>query len=312
MGSRGLKFPNNLSVNQLPTSALALGDALRTQIANPFFGQITSGAFAGKTISQAQLLRPYPQFDTMTSTNASWANSTYHALTVKAEKRYAKGLTVLMSYTYSKLMDYGISSFAGESTSGTSFQNNQDLRNEWSVSALDQTNRFIFNTVYELPFFKDGHGPAGKILGGWEMGLIFNAYSGIPLGMTSAVNNTFSQGGGQRPNWSGVSAALSDPTPQRWFDTTQFTAPPPYTFGNVSRTLNGVRGAPARQADLSAIKNTYITERLNLQFRSEFFNLTNSPRFAVPNTVQGNAQFGVVSAMENQPRVIQFALKLIF
>jgi len=312
MGSHGLKLPQNLSLNQLPDSALALGAALRTQVPNPFYGQITSGAYAGKTIAQAQLLRPYPQFDTVTSANATAASSVYHALTVKAEKHYAKGLTVMASYTYSKVMDYGISSFGGEDVNGGTFQNNQNLRLERSVSALDQTNRFVFNTVYEIPFFRNSHGPAQKILGGWELGLIVNAYSGVPLGMTSAVNNTFSQGGGQRPNWSGVSAALSDPTPQRWFDTSQFTAPPAYTFGNVARTLTGLRGSPARQADLSAIKNTRIRERVNLQFRSEFFNLTNTPRFAPPNTTQGSALFGVVSAMENQPRVIQFALKLLY
>jgi hypothetical protein len=130
--------------------------------------------------------------------------------------------------------------------------------------------------------------------------------------MTSAVNNTFSQGGGQRPNWTGVSPALSSPTVQKWFDTSQFTAPPAYTFGNAARTFTGLRAAPARQVDLSAIKNTRINERLNLQFRAEFFNLTNTPRFSPPNTVQGSAVFGVVSTMENQPRIIQFALKLLF
>ncbi len=312
MGSHGLKMPQNLSLNQLPDAALALGAALRTQVANPFYGQITSGAFAGRTIAAAQLLRPYPQFDTVTSANASWASSVYHSLTVKAEKRYGKGLTVMAAYTYSKIMDYGINSFGGENVNGGSFQNFQNLRQERSVSALDQTNRFVFNTVYEIPLFRKTHGLANKVLAGWEMGVIANAYDGVPLGMTSAVNNTFSQGGGQRPNWTGVSAALPSPTVQKWFDTSQFTAPPAYTFGNAARTFTGLRAAPARQVDLSAIKNTRISERLNLQFRAEFFNLTNTPRFSPPNTVQGSAVFGVVSTMENQPRIIQFALKLLF
>lgn len=311
-GSRGLKLPQNLTLNQLPDSALALGDALRTQVPNPFFGQISSGILAGATVTRAQLLRPYPQFDGVTSANTTWASSIYHSLTAKVEKRYSRGLTVLVSYTYSKAMDIGISSFAGEPTGGAGLQNYNNLRAERSVSELDQTNRFVFNTVYEIPFFKNSQGIANKVLGGWGIGGIFLAYSGSPLGVGSAVNNTFSQGGGQRPNWTGLSPVLSNPTWQRWFDTTQFTAPAPYAFGNSARTYTGLRGAPNRGVDMSVLKNTKLLEKLNLQFRAEFFNLTNSPRFAPPNVTQGSAQFGIVSAMENQPRVIQLALKLIW
>lgn len=311
-GSRGLKFPQNLSLNQLPESALALKDDLRTLVPNPFFGQISSGILASRTVAKAQLLRPYPQFDTVTSANASWASSIYHGLTAKIEKRYAKGLTMLVSYTYSKSMDYGIGSFAGENLGGAAIQNNNNLRAERAPSTLDQTHRFIFNTVYELPFFKSGQGFSGRMFGGWQVGAIFLAYSGSPLGIGSATNGTFSQGGGQRPNWSGVSAKLDNPSPQRWFDTSQFTTPAAYTFGNAARTYSGLRGDPARSVDVSAIKNTKIVERLRLQFRAEFFNLTNTVRFDVPNTTLGSAQFGTVSGVANQRRVIQFAMKLIF
>jgi outer membrane receptor protein involved in Fe transport len=311
-GSHGLKMPQNLTLNQLPTSALALGNDLRTLVANPFYGKISSGILAQPTVAKAQLLRPYPQFDGVTSANASWASSIYHSLTAKAEKRYSKGLTVLVSYTYSKMMDMGIGVFAGENLGGASFQDNTNLRAERSVSTLDQTNRFTLNTVYELPFFKNGKGLQGRLLGGWEIGTIFLAYSGSPLGIGSSVNGTFSQGGGQRPNWTGVSPALPNPSPQRWFDTTQFTTPAAYAFGNSGRTYTGLRSDPARQVDVSVLKNTKLFERLKLQFRAEFFNLTNTPRFDTPNTSQGNAQFGVVSSMANQPRVIQFALKLVF
>jgi TonB dependent receptor len=312
-GSHGLKMPQNLSLNQLPDAALALGNDLRTLVTNPFFGKITSGTFSQATVAKAQLLRPYPQFDGVTSANASFASSIYHALTAKVEKRYAKGITVLLSYTYSKMMDQGIgAAFAGENLGGGAAQNNNNLRADRSVSTLDQTNRFVLNTVYEVPFFKSGKGIQGKLLGGWEVGTIFIAFSGSPLGMSSSVNGTFSQGGGQRPNWTGVSPVLDNPSPQRWFDTSQFTTPAAYAFGNSARTYTGLRSDPARQVDVSVIKNTKLYERLKLQFRTEFFNLTNTPRFDTPNTTQGSAQFGVVSGMANQPRVIQFALKLLF
>jgi outer membrane receptor protein involved in Fe transport len=312
IGSHGVKFPENRSLNQLPDSALALKDDLRTQVSNPFAGQITSGILAQSTVARAQLLRPYPHFDGLTSSNVSWATSIYHALGVKAEKRYANGLTMLGTYTFSKSIDYGIGTFAGEGLGGAGFQDWNNLRAERSVSTLDQTHRLIFNTVYELPFYRNGHGIAGKALGGWQISGIYVAYSGNPLGAGSATNNTFSQGGGQRPNWTGVSARLDNPTPQRWFDTSQFTTPAAYTFGNSARTYSGLRSDSAGQLDFSLLKNTRIRERWNLQFRAEFFNLTNTPRFAPPNMTQGNNQFGTVSSMASQPRVIQFALKLLY
>jgi hypothetical protein len=312
-GSRGIGFQEGRAFNQLPDSALALGDGLRQQVANPFFGQIPVGILSRPTVARAQLLRPYPHFDGVQSQNASWASSTYHALEAKVEKRYAKGLSALVSYTWSKLMDYGIGPFAGETLGATSFQNNNALANDWGTSISDQTHRFIANAVYELPFFKSS-GPviARKALGGWQLGGIWMAFSGGPLGITSAVNNTFAQGGGQRPNWNGTSACVPNRSPVRWLDNAVFSVPAPYSFGNAPRTFNGCRSDNTIQLDATLTKNTRLTEKLNLQFRTEVFNLANTARFAPPNQNFGNPQFGTVNAQGNMPRIIQFGLKLIF
>jgi hypothetical protein len=152
----------------------------------------------------------------------------------------------------------------------------------------------------------------GRVFGGWEAGLIGSVFSGGPLGITSAVNNTFSQGGGQRPNWSGKGAALSSPTPHLWFDTSEFSAPPAYAFGNAGRTFSSLRDDGTRGIDMSLMKNTKLRERLHLQFRAEAFNLTNTPRFAPPGQSFGAPGFGVVTSQSNQPRVLQFALKLLY
>jgi outer membrane receptor protein involved in Fe transport len=303
-GSHGLKFAQDRVLNQIPDAALALGNDLRTQVPNPFFGQIASGPLAQRTVSRAQLLRPFPHFDAVASTNANWAASIYHALQVKVEKRYARGFTVLGAYTYSKMMDDATGQFSGEALGGGGFQNWNSLRADRSVSSLDQTHRFIVNTVWALPF------GSGRRWGGWEFGAVFSAFSGGPLGITSATNNTFSQGGGQRPDWSGRSPRLADPAPDRWFDTAVFSTPPAYRFGNAGRTFSGSRSDGTGQIDLSFHKNTRLGEKLAVQFRAEFFNLTNSPRFAPPNVNQGTNQFGVVGAQGNQPRIVQFALKL--
>jgi hypothetical protein len=312
-GSRGLKLQIDNQINTLSGANLALGGALRDAVPNPFFGQITNGILSTSTVSRAQLLRPYPQFDGVNVLQSNIANSSYHALEVKTEKRYSKGLSVMLAYTWSKSIDLASGAFGGESLSSGGIQDFHNLRNEYAPSGIDQTHRVIASAVYELPFFSKQKRIAGRLLGGWQLGGIFSAYSGSPLGITQSTNNTFSQGGGQRPDWTGVSAALANPAVGKWFDTSQFTlVSTPYTYGNVARTLGGLRSKGARQLDFTMVKNTVIRERLKLQFRSELFNLTNTPQFAPPGTALGAGTFGVVSAQNNQPRVIQFAMKLSF
>jgi hypothetical protein len=311
-GSRGLKFPFGVQLNQIPDSDLAQGNALRTLVANPFYGKISSGILSSPTVAAAQLLRPYPQYDTVTSDLLDVANSTYHALEVKFEKRYSHGMTLLASYTYSKNMDLGIGAFSGDTVSAGVIQDYNNLRNEYAPSALDQTHRFVGNVVYELAFMKKQRGFAGHIFGGWEVGAILSLFSGSPLGIQEATSTTDAQGGNQRPNWTGVSAKLSNPTVNEWFDTSQFNLAPAYTFGNVARTLGGLRSDGLKELDLTMNKTTTIKDRYKLQFRAECFNLTNTPQFAPPGTSLGAAGFGAVTAENNQPRIVQLALKFLF
>ena len=312
VGTRGLKLPLDRQVNQLPDSALALGDGLRALAPNPFYGKITTGTLSGATVSQAQLLRPYPQYTAITSAVSSWGSSSYHALQVKLEKRYSKNLTMLASYTYSKLMDISAGAFGGETLSGGVIQDWNNLGAEWSPSALDQIHRFIVNVVYSLPFFANQSGFVGHVLGGWEVGIIGSFYSGSPLGISSSVNGTFSQGGGQRPNWNGIDPSKSQPLLNQWFDTSVFSAPAAYAFGTTPRTFNSVRSDKTQNVDLSLHKEVRINERFGLQIRGEAFNLTNTPVFAPPGTTYGSGTFGIVSSQANQPRIVQLALKLKF
>ena len=202
-------------------------------------------------------------------------------------------------------MDYGTGPFAGEAVGGGGVQNWYNLAAEWSPSTLDQTQRYILSAVYELPFLKKN-----KLLGGWQVAAIWSGFSGGPLGITSVTNNTFSQGGGQRPNWTGVNATVPEPRPERWIDAAQFSVPVTYAFGNAPRTYNGLRSDGTAQIDTTLSKNFRFGDVLTMQFRAEFFNLTNTARFAPPNAVLGNPQFGQVNAQGNQPRIVQFSLKL--
>lgn len=316
VGTRGLKFPSDLQLNQLPDSALAIGNSLRALVPNPFYQQITVGTLAASTVAEAQLLRPYPQFtgatSSVTSAAANWGSSNYHALQVKIEKRYSKGFSVLASYTYSKMMDFTTGVFSGETLGGGAIQDWNKLKAEYSPSSLDQTHRLIINGIYTLPFFHRQNGVIGHILGGWEIGAVASLFSGGPLGITSATNTNFSQGGGQRPNWNGVNPGIGDAAPYLWFNTSVFSTPPPYAFGSTPRTFGGARSDATQNIDLSFHKSTSLTERLSLQFRAEAFNLTNTPVFSPPNTTYGAAGFGSVNSQANQPRVVQFGMKLVF
>jgi outer membrane receptor protein involved in Fe transport len=316
-GNRSLKLQQDRELNQLPDSALSLGDGLRAQVTNPFFGQITTGALASATIPRAQLLRPYPHFQSVVSVNATWASSNYHAALISLQRRFSKGLTINGSYTFSKLLDYATGTFAGETLSAGGFQNFNNLRADRSLSALDAPHRLVLNGLYSLPFgagrrFNPGS-VAGVLVGGWEVAAIYSFQSGGPLLFSSVTNTNFSQGGGQRPNLIGdPTLPDGERTLARWFNTSAFAAPAPYTFGSAPRSLGNIRSDRLSSIDVSVVKNTKLYESVGLQFRAEFFNLTNTPRFAPPNTSFGSAAFGQVTTQSNQPRIVQFALKLIY
>ena len=98
----------------------------------------------------------------------------------------------------------------------------------------------------------------------------------------------------------------------QWFNTAAFSLAPAFTFGNAARTMPDARSHGINNFDFTLFKNTAITERVGLQFRAEVFNLFNRVRFGYPGTAMGQPQFGVISGQYNDPRLIQFALRLVF
>jgi hypothetical protein len=151
------------------------------------------------------------------------------------------------------------------------------------------------------------------VLGNWQTNGILTISSGRPLLFTTAENTSYSFGGGQHPDSTGVNADLGDArTINRWFDTAQFLRAAPYTFGNVGRTHPNLRQDRYENLDLSLFKTFVLKERVRAQFRAESFNTANHPIFGAPNTQFGSAQFGIIGAQGNIPRQIQFALKILW
>jgi hypothetical protein len=322
-GSRGLHLFGNLNANAIPNESLALGDGLRALVPNPFVGRITSGAVAAATVSRNQLLRPYPQFAGVTIGNNSYGASTYHALQGKIERRFSAGLSLLFSYTFSKLMDdvaATTTGFPGEPFAGDNLQDINNRRNERSVASYDTPHFAAINGVWELPFGKGKRylanpGITQAVLGNWQLNGITTFRTGVPLSLTMASNTLFNLGGPQRPNWTGASGEIDGRIASRvnrYFDPLVYQAPAPYTFGNTPRFMAGLRGPGVANFDVSVFKNIPVWERVTLQFRAEAFNIANRAEFGLPNTSIGSPAAGVITAQAHSPRDIQFALKLLF
>ncbi|MGH9628145.1 MAG: hypothetical protein ACRD7E_07365 [Bryobacteraceae bacterium] len=118
-----------------------------------------------------------------------------------------------------------------------------------------------------------------------------------------------------RPNNNGTSARKTGRVQDRlnaYFDTSAFSQPAPFTFGSVSSYLPDVRNHGVQNFDLSLFKQFTVTERLRIQFRSEFLNAFNRVRFDSPETNVNSSSFGVIASQSNEPRQIQFGLKLLW
>jgi hypothetical protein len=311
--------------SQLNPAYAALGNQLLTQVPNPFYQVITTNGspLSQQTVSYNRLLRPFPQYDGVGYFRKPGAKSVYNAVIVRLDKRFSNGLTFLLSFTGGKGMDDSASSvgYLGPISGTRADQYNRRL--EWSISPQDISKSLIGSFLYQLPlgkgkkFVNSAPRLANAFIAGWEVNGIVTLQTGTPVVLGPVVNQTNLFTAPQRPDNTGQSAQLSNPTIDRWFNTSVFYQPPPFTIGNTSRTLPDVRNPGIKTADLSLFKNNYFGKenRYNLQFRIEAFNAFNHPNWNTANTsVQGGSAFGTIASTNpNVPnRVVQLAAKFNF
>jgi hypothetical protein len=168
-------------------------------------------------------------------------------------------------------------------------------------------------------FLHDASGVTGKLISGWGVNGITTLQSGLPLAL-STVSNFLGQFGvgSLRPDVNGPNESIGGPAQSRineWFNVADFSQPSTFSLGNEARVDPVLRSAGVANWDFAVFKAIPITERIRLQFRSEFFNIFNRVQFGPPNTAcctDSNSQFGVVTAQVNTPRLVQFALRLTF
>jgi hypothetical protein len=313
VGNRGTNLSSSgesgMEFNQLDPKHLALGSKLNERIPNPFYGIVNNGVHLSPTIARGQLLRPFPQFTNVQPLYFPGSNSIYHAWQSTFKRRFAQGFLFEGNYTWAKLID-----------TGDNHQNTYDIEASRAISSQDITHRLVGSFLYELPI-GNGRGPdtgdstvANLLLGGWQINGIFTFQSGTPLSITA--NNTSGLfAPATRPNNNGTSARKTGAVQDRldaYFDKSVFSQPTAFTFGNTSRYINDLRGDSVRNWDLSLFKEFRVRERLTTQFRAEFFNAFNTPRFGNPNTSVTSGAFGVITSQANAPRQIQFGLKLLW
>ena len=308
VGYLGSKLTNlgvpDVNLNQLTAEQLAQGQPLLQSVANPYFGEIPpSSTIGGPTITQQQLLRPYPRFTTVALYRNNVGNSTYHSFQSRVEKKLSRGFTFTASYTFSKLIDDAGAVFDSAILTGPPavFQvaDSHNRRAEKDESTGSIPHVFSGSFIWNTPFF------------GLQLAGIIRAQSGSPLAVTQANNlNAFAGFGIQRPS------RLRDPelpsderSTAKWFDTAAFMGASQFTLGNSSR--NPVVGPGYRTLDVMLGKTFPLKESLSLELRAEAFNVTNTPSLGAPNTSQGPLAFGSITRAFD-PRVFEVVAKMHF
>ncbi len=292
IGSRGLELPLFFNANQVPIRSLSADQRSR----------IAQAVAAGQdTTPILSTLRSYAIFDTVTlSRNA--ASSTYHSGQVKLERRFARGLSLLASYTFSKSIDNSSDYGSGDASERVLDSTNFALQR--AVSSFDVPHRFTSAVTYEIPF--NGSRPVRTIVGGWQVNAILTLQSGQPFTPNTTAFDPYRNEGFNRPDVVGnpnenIPAGLA-------FNPAAFRSPAIGTFGASGR--NVVRGDGFHSVDLSLFKNFAITERWRLQFRAEAVNSFNHVNYQGPVVNLNTTPGAFVAAAP--PRIIQFGLKLSF
>ena len=269
------------------------------------------------------------------------ARAQYDGLLIKAETKSARhGLYALLSYTWSRTFDSGMSDGDGTTPGAQYYPLPGTKRADWGLSQLNLDDQFTASVLYQLPFGKgkryggDWGGVPDAIFGGWQINLIEKATSGFPLFVVDSNNQS-----GVNFEWNGTpqnrpdevgdpfkgGTVAANPTcaapaqvhnNQYWFNPCAFVPAPVGELGDIPRApLSGPRFV---NTDFSAFKNFRIHERYTIQFRGEFFNLFNHAQFGLTGNgvfmqdINSPSSFGVVNETVNNPRVIQFALRLDF
>ena len=327
VGQKGTRLPSSLeNVNQLPVSLLSLGPLLTQPFDSP--AAVAAGIqapYTGFRGTVGQALRPFPQYLDVSTRFGSAGQSKYQALQAKVNRTVGP-LNLLTSYTLSKnLSNVGGSGFAsGASNAGAADIANLEL--EKAIEPGDALHLLTMAWVYELPVGRGKHFASGAsrplnlLVGGWQLSATHRYQSGRILSISGGnIVPIFNKA--VRPDRvAGVPAQLADCSnvqigASSHLNPAAFRNNSPYSIPTAARTISDYRGCGYLTEDVSLSKRFLLTEKLNLQFRSEFYNVLNRHKFASPSAnTNSPGNFGKILDVDAavQPRTMQFALKVEF
>ncbi|HUC52735.1 MAG TPA: carboxypeptidase regulatory-like domain-containing protein [Candidatus Cybelea sp.] len=306
------------------THILVGGNAIDT---NGPSGCVAGGTYTlGCAAGGAPFVSPYtpPNFNAILEFG-DLGKTTYNSLQIKAETKSARhGLYALIAYTYSNTYDNGLSDGLGSELSAPYFPLPNWQKLDWAPSQIDLKHNFTASVIYDLPFGRgkmygnDWNNLTESLLGGWQVTLIEKISSGFAFPLIDNNNTSgvsFNTGGNgnafERPDQVAGCNPYANQTELQYINKACFTQPAPGHLGNANRVP--VFGPDFVNTDFSVIKQFKLPwENMGLNFRAEFFNLFNHAQFGLPINDSSAAGFGAVNSTVNNPRLVQFGLKLTF
>lgn len=245
-----------------------------------------------------------------TSERGDGVNSNYNSLQTNLQKRFTYGYAFSIAYSYSKALDVG--------SNQASFTDNLNRNRQYGPADFDQTHLITITHLYQLPFgkgkpFINQGGLAAHVLSNWQFNGIYRYATGTPFTATADATACNCPGNGNFADAVAPVQILGGIGPnQAWFSTSSFAVPGPNRFGTAGR--NTIRGPHLSNYDLSLFRGFAVTERLKLELRGEFYNLTNSPHFSNPNGSVSSGSFGTITSTLGGygNRQIQTALRITF
>ncbi len=311
-------LPNEyLSTDNARTAAMNANNTFLTgSVANPFAGLIPGTSLNNTTVQRWQLLRPYPQFLDIRTTNND-GKSWYHSGQFSLRKRFSKGYTLGVSYTYSNWKQ------------ATEYLNAGDAMPTKMISDLDVPHRLSLSAILELPFGKgrrwgsNASGFVNGLIGGWQVQGVYTYQTGFPVPFGAPDNTRAYPATTADLFYNGGEIKIDDKTTDRWFNTDVFTsilngtstnATPVYHLRTLPLRFDDVRRDSINNVDLSLIKDVLIKGDVRLQLRAEFINAFNEAYFPQPVSGATSSTFGQISAsnQDNYARRAQIGVKLLF
>jgi hypothetical protein len=327
VGNHGYDIEIFRNINALPvqylntdnsrTAEMNANNAFLTgSVPNPFAGLLPGTSLNNPTIARSQLLRPYPAYQDINTTNND-GESWYHSAQVMVQKRFSKGYTLGVSYTYSHWMQ------------ATEYLNAGDPTPTKMISDLDVPHRLSVSGILELPFGKgrrflsNADGFLNALVGGWQIQGVYTYQTGFPVQFGNPATGTSFAPTASDLFYNGGPIQIDDRTTDRWFNTDAFTsiltgsatnATPVNHLRTVPMRFEDVRRDSINNIDLSLIKDILVKGDVKIQLRAEFINAFNEAYFPNPVSSATSTTFGQISAsnQDNYARRAQIGVKVVF